>query len=77
MRPEHWSLAPNGDGLAVDVSVVEPTGAEILVVCKIAGTEIQASFHERHDFKPGQQISLRPSLDVVHLFDADKGTRMA
>ncbi len=77
MRPENWSLAPNGDGLAVDVSVVEPTGAEILVVCKMAGTEIQASFHERHDFRPGQQISLRPSLDVVHLFDADTGTRLA
>jgi multiple sugar transport system ATP-binding protein len=77
IRPEHWSLVPNGDGLAVDVSVVEPTGAEILVVGKMAGTEIQASFHERHDFKPGQQISLRPSLGVVHLFDAEKGTRLA
>ena len=77
MRPEHWSLAAEGDGVAVDISVVEPTGAEILVVCKMAGTEIQASFHERHDFKPGQRIHLRPTLDVVHLFDADKGTRLA
>jgi multiple sugar transport system ATP-binding protein len=60
MRPEHWSLADESDGVAVDVSVVEPTGAEILVVCKVAGTEIQASFYEHHDFKPGQRIHLRP-----------------
>ena len=76
VRPEHWSLTGEGDGLAAEVVVVEPTGSETLVVCKMAGGEIQAAFRERHDFKPGQMIRLRPELEVVHLFDAEKGARI-
>ncbi len=76
MRPEHWTLTGDGDGVAADVIVVEPTGAEILVVCSMAGREIQASFHERHDLKPGQQINLQPNLDIVHLFETERGTRL-
>jgi len=76
MRPEHWRLASDGDGVDVDVSVVEPTGAEILVVCRLAGREIQASFQERHQFEPRQRITLQPSLDMVHLFETEKGNRL-
>ncbi len=77
IRPEHWSLTDDGTGIPVDVNVVEPTGAEILVVCKLADREIQASFHERHDFAPGQRINLLPNLDVVHLFEREHGTRLS
>ncbi len=77
VRPEHWSLTDGGSGVPVNVNVVEPTGAEILVVCQLAGREIQASFHERHDFAPGQQINLQPNLDVVHLFETERGTRLS
>jgi len=77
VRPEHWSLTDDGTGIPVDVNVVEPTGAEILVVCQLADREIQASFHERHDFVPGQRINLRPNVDVVHLFETERGTRLS
>ena len=77
MRPEHWTLTGDGEGIAADVIVVEPTGAEILVVCSMAGGEIQAAFHKRHDFKPGQQINLQPNLDIVHLFETESGTRLS
>ena len=76
MRPEHWRLAENGNGLAADIVVVEPTGAETLVVCHLSGKEIQVSFHERHDFQPGQRISLQPDLGLVHLFDQSTGQRL-
>jgi multiple sugar transport system ATP-binding protein len=59
VRPEHLALSGNGSGLAAEVIVVEPTGAEILVVCALAGQEVQVSFHERHAFKPGQGIQAR------------------
>ena len=77
VRPEHWSLTEADAGIPVNVNVVEPTGAEILVVCQLADREIQASFHERHDFTPGQRINLQPNLDVVHLFERERGTRMS
>jgi multiple sugar transport system ATP-binding protein len=76
VRPEHWTLTGEGEGIDAEVVVVEPTGSETLVVCKLAGHEVQAAFRERHDFKPGQMIRLRPELEVVHLFDAEKGARI-
>ncbi len=76
VRPEHWSLSGPGEGIPVEVAVIEPTGADTLVVCKLGAREIQASFNERHDFKPGQQINLRPNLDVVHLFDVASERRI-
>ncbi|WP_436641099.1 ABC transporter ATP-binding protein [Microbaculum sp. FT89] len=75
-RPEHLTLTANGSGLDVEVSVVEPTGAETLVVTRIAGQELLASFKERHDLKPGQRIRLMPDLDTVHLFNVETGQRL-
>ncbi|MGF1474814.1 MAG: ABC transporter ATP-binding protein [Geminicoccaceae bacterium] len=74
IRPEHLTLA---DGVAAKVSVVEPTGAETMVVCHLAGKEIQAVFKERHEFAPGKEIALQPDLDKVHLFAKDTGQRLA
>ena len=76
VRPEHWGLAADGEGIASEVVVVEPTGADTLVVCRMQGVEIQASFNERHDFKPGQGIRLKPDLNVLHLFDQKSGRRL-
>ncbi|MDH3596830.1 MAG: TOBE domain-containing protein, partial [Rhodospirillales bacterium] len=56
--------------------VVEPTGAEMLVVCRMAGVEVQASFHERHALEPGQHVRLRPRPELVHLFDTKTSHRL-
>ena len=40
--------------------VVEPTGSEIQVVAKLGGEDIIAVFRERHQFKPGDKIRLKP-----------------
>jgi len=76
MRPEHWRLCGEADGIPVEVAVVEPTGADTLVVCRFAGGELQASFGERHALRPGQTIHLAPSLDGIHLFDAESEQRL-
>ena len=75
-RPEHLELAGEGDGIDTEITVVEPTGSEILLVGQMAGTQIQAAFRERQQFRPGQRIHLRPRLDYVHLFDAASGNRV-
>jgi multiple sugar transport system ATP-binding protein len=74
VRPEHFSIAD--DGAPGEVVVVEPTGSEIQVFAKIGGQEITAVFRERHNFKPGDKIRLKPDPRLVHLFDAPTGKRL-
>jgi multiple sugar transport system ATP-binding protein len=73
VRPEHLSVA--GDGLPVEIVVVEPTGADTQIFCKLAGVEITAVVRERHDFKPGAAVRLRPEL--TYLFEPESGRRLA
>ncbi len=75
VRPEHLRLASSG--LAMQVSVVEPTGSETLVFLKFAGANVTAVFHERHAFRPGETIHLAADPENLHLFDADTGLRIA
>ncbi|MGE0847595.1 MAG: ABC transporter ATP-binding protein, partial [Flavobacteriaceae bacterium] len=75
-RPEHLSLATGGEGVPARISVIEPTGAETLVVSRVAGREVTASFKDRHPLKPGETIRLKPRTETVHLFDAATGNRI-
>ena len=76
IRPEHLSLSTNGAGVATEVVVVEPTGAEIQVFSRVGGTDLNAVFRERHEFRPGQGIRLQPDLAKVHVFDEASGQRI-
>ncbi|MER8501945.1 MULTISPECIES: sn-glycerol-3-phosphate ABC transporter ATP-binding protein UgpC [unclassified Mesorhizobium] len=74
VRPEHLEIHP--DGVSAKISVVEPTGSETLVFLRFGEGEMVALFRERHDFKPGDTLQLKPRLDQVHLFDAETGKRL-
>ncbi len=74
IRPEHLDLAETG--ISATVSVIEPTGPEIMVFIRIGGESGVVVFRERHDFTPGQMIYLRPAGDKVHLFDPESGMRI-
>ena len=74
IRPEHLDLAD--DGFPARVSVVEPTGSETLVFLRFGEIEIVAVFRDRHDFKPGQTVHLRPRAELAHLFDSATGARI-
>ena len=78
VRPEHFVLAD--DGADVEVQVVEPTGSELQIVARLGGhgdgQEIIAVFRERHQFKPGDKIRLKPDPRLVHLFDETTGKRL-
>ncbi|TGQ83693.1 sn-glycerol-3-phosphate ABC transporter ATP-binding protein UgpC [Mesorhizobium sp. M8A.F.Ca.ET.207.01.1.1] len=74
VRPEHLEIHP--DGVPAKISVVEPTGSETLVFLRFGDGEMVALFRERHDFKPGDTLKLRPRLDHIHLFDAETGKRL-
>ncbi len=74
VRPEHFTIAE--DGAEAEVQVIEPTGAELQVVAKIGGADVIAVFRERHQFKPGDKIRLKPDPRLVHLFDEPTGQRL-
>jgi multiple sugar transport system ATP-binding protein len=76
VRPEHLAIARDGTGLAAQVAVVEPTGADTQVVARVAGGPFLAVFRERHDFRPGQTIRLAPDPVKTHFFDAATGIRI-
>jgi multiple sugar transport system ATP-binding protein len=72
VRPEH--LAVRDGGVSAEVIVVEPTGMDTQIFCKLAGTEVTAVVRERHNFKPGETIRLAP--DFTFLFDPATGRRL-
>jgi multiple sugar transport system ATP-binding protein len=74
IRPEHFLIAE--DGAEAEVQVVEPTGSELQVAAKIGGDDVIAVFRERHHFKPGDKIRLKPDPALMHLFDERTGQRL-
>jgi len=73
VRPEHLAVSDNG--LPVEVVVVEPTGADTQIFCKLAGIDVNAVVRERHEFHPGETIRLAPQLTFI--FDPASGARLA
>ena len=74
IRPEHFALA--GEGVPLEVVVVEPTGSETQVVAKAGAQEVICVFRERVSARPGETIRVQPNPALVHLFDKDKGHRL-
>ena len=76
IRPEHLTVGGRGAGLRAKVMVTEPTGAEELVVCQLAGQTCKVVTHQRHSFSIGEEIELHPEMDSMHVFDGDSGMRL-
>ncbi|MCS6944023.1 MAG: sn-glycerol-3-phosphate ABC transporter ATP-binding protein UgpC [Sutterellaceae bacterium] len=74
VRPEHLSVTADG-GVPAEVVVVEPTGADTQIFCRVAGRAVTAVVRERHVFHPGDVVRLRPQL--TYLFDPASGIRLA
>jgi multiple sugar transport system ATP-binding protein len=73
VRPEH--LAVDSTGVLAEVVVVEPTGADTQIFCKLAGADVTAVVRERHIFRPGAAVRLKPQL--TYIFDPSSGARLA
>jgi multiple sugar transport system ATP-binding protein len=75
VRPEH--LVIGEAGVPAAVVVVEPTGADTQVYCKLADADLTVVSRERHTFRPGDTIRLQPLAGKTYLFDAKSGKRLA
>jgi multiple sugar transport system ATP-binding protein len=74
IRPEHIRLASDA-GIAAEVLVVEPTGAETHLVMRLGGQEIVCVMNDRVDVSPGQTITLSLTSERTHFFDPASGQR--
>ncbi len=74
VRPEHFAIGDSG--VAAEVVVVEPTGADTQVFCKLGGIEVSAMSRERHEFRPGRSIVVRPLEGKSYLFAPGSGERI-
>ena len=76
IRPEHFAVGSAG-GLAVEVVVVEPTGADTQIYCRFVDQEVTATIRDRTNVRAGERITLVPDAGRAHLFDAASGKRLA
>jgi multiple sugar transport system ATP-binding protein len=74
IRPEHLRIG--AAGIAAEVLVVEPMGAETEFVVSIGGTRLTVLAHGRSSAKPGDVLSLAPESANAHIFDAASGSRV-
>jgi len=74
IRPEH--LEPADEGLAGEIAVVEPTGAETHLVVRADGGELTSVLRQRREYRTGQAIRLAADPAAIHLFDSETGARL-
>ncbi len=75
IRPEHLRLDHTA-GVGVQVTVLEPTGAETQVLGRLGGKPVVGAFRERITTKPGEMLMVSPDTALVHLFDTETGQRL-
>jgi multiple sugar transport system ATP-binding protein len=73
IRPVHFDL---GSGIAAEVVVVEPMGAETELVVRIGEQSLTVTIHGRASVGPGERLLLAPNAAHAHLFDAASGIRL-
>ena len=67
-RPEH--LLPGASGpLTARVEVVEPTGADTMLMCSIGSQPLTVVVRDRTSLQPGDAVPLSPELDKLHVVD--------
>ncbi|MBB3286969.1 MULTISPECIES: sn-glycerol-3-phosphate ABC transporter ATP-binding protein UgpC [Rhizobium] len=74
IRPENISISEAG--IDTDVVVVEPTGAETLIVSRMGSDDLVTALRERVSTRVGERLSLMPDLGRLHLFDGATGRRL-
>ncbi|GAA1348107.1 ABC transporter ATP-binding protein [Arthrobacter roseus] len=81
VRPEDLETVPEGEGLLVEVDVVEELGADAYIYghTNVNGTDIEitARVDGRRPPAPGDAMYVRPRSGHVHLFDSSSGHRLA
>ena len=73
IRPDNFTLRETG--LALEVTVTEPTGAETQVAGHIAGIPVTCLFRDRVSGRYGDTLHVVPN-GPLHVFDKETGRRL-
>jgi multiple sugar transport system ATP-binding protein len=77
IRPENLGVANHGEGFPAQIEVIEPTGADTQVFCKIDGTQdVMVMLRDRVLAKPGDTMWIKPDATKTHVFDTESGKRL-
>ncbi len=78
VRPEHLDLvaAETPDAITATVTLVESTGAAMLVATKADEVPVHAQFADRPALRRGDRVGLRPKPGLAHVFDAETSMRI-
>ena len=77
LRPEHFHGPYDHESvLRGTARVVEPLGADTLVVFDVAGCELQARLPPRTVRRAGDPVSVAIAPEHIHLFDPVTGRRL-
>ena len=76
VRPTDITLAAAGQGIAAQVVVVEPTGAETELLVQVGDFSLVVTLHGRTDAQPGDTVYLHIDPAKTHLFDAASEQRL-
>jgi len=74
IRPTDLGLG--SEGIAAQVVVVEPTGAETELVVDVGGQSLIVVLHGRASVQPGDSVALSVQAPRAHVFDAASGRRL-
>ena len=77
IRPTDITLAAAGQGIAAQVVVVEPTGAETELLVQVGEFKLVVTLHGRTDAQPNDTVYLHIDPAKTHLFDAATEQRLA
>ena len=76
IRPGDIHLSPTGHGIAAQVIVVEPTGAETELLLQVGDAQIVAVIHGRTAARPDETVYLVIDTDKAPVFDTASGKRL-
>jgi len=76
VRPEHLRLDEAGAGMIGQVTLVEPTGAQVQIVAETGSGSLTAVLNERVMPKIGSTIAFSPAAGSLHVFDGETGRRL-
>ncbi len=86
IRPEHLSASPDGQGIGVDVAVVEELGADsylygtptgLSIDERLTATQIVARLQAGHPLSKQGTVRLVPDLSKMHVFNTKTGERVS
>ncbi|MDE0388169.1 MAG: sn-glycerol-3-phosphate ABC transporter ATP-binding protein UgpC [Rhodospirillales bacterium] len=76
IRPEDLQLVGEGEGLTLNVDVVETTGREIELFGNLGSRRICVLLQARASVRPGDTVRISPAPERAHVFDAESGVRL-